>query len=128
MSDFIQEGTSKTPDIRFDANNNKLWLKGRSIPENAAEFYGPLYSFLDDLLASKNAHFIVEFRLEYFNTSSSKSILDIFRKFESAVKLQRCSVEVIWCYELDDEDMREAGEDYNAITGLPFQYLAVDKL
>ena len=61
----------------------------------------------------------LQMKLEYFNTSSSKCLLDFFRKLE-AISNRGNKVLVNWYFEKDDEDMMEAGEDYNAIVGLPF--------
>jgi hypothetical protein len=128
MSDLIIEATSKTPGIEFKTDTQTLVLNGRSIPENAAEFYTPVFEWLDHHLASVSALQTLEIRLEYFNTSSSKSLLDIMRRYQKAVAQNQLSVKVVWCYESDDEDMQEAGEDYCAITGLDFEYLPTDKL
>jgi hypothetical protein len=59
--------------------------------------------------------------LEYFNTSSSKCLLDIFRKLESLSKSGKSEIKVIWLYEEEDEDMMEAGDDYKTIVKLPFE-------
>ena len=64
-------------------------------------------------------------QLEYFNTSSSKCILDVFKKLES---LAGTEVSVKWYYEEDDEDMLEAGEDYEAIIDLPFEMIEVEEI
>ena len=63
-------------------------------------------------------------QLEYFNTSSSKCILDVFKKLES---IQKGKQEVIinWYYEEDDEDMLEAGEDYESIIRVPFKMIEI---
>ena len=63
--------------------------------------------------------------MEYFNTSSSKCILDVFKKLES---ISDSSVSVKWYYEEDDEDMLEAGEDYEAIIDLSFEMIEVEEL
>jgi hypothetical protein len=60
-------------------------------------------------------------QLEYFNTSSSKSLLDLFKRFE---KLS--TVEIHWHYDSDDEDMLEAGEDYDHIVEVPFRFIEVE--
>ena len=67
----------------------------------------------------------VNVQLEYFNTSSSKCILDVFKKLET---LSGTEVKVNWYYEEDDEDMLEAGEDYQAIIDLPFKMIEVEEL
>ena len=63
-------------------------------------------------------------QLEYFNTSSSKCILDLFKKLEAINK----AITIHWYYEVDDEDMLEAGEDYEAIINIPFKMIEVDEI
>lgn len=67
---------------------------------------------------------VLNIRLEYFNTSSSKCILDVFKKLESIHKAKN-DVEVNWYYEEDDEDMLEAGEDYESIIRVPFKMIEI---
>ena len=67
---------------------------------------------------------VLHVQLEYFNTSSSKCILDLFKKLE-AIRSQGQDMAVHWHYEEDDEDMLEAGEDYQAIINLPFRMIQV---
>ncbi|NLN30763.1 MAG: DUF1987 domain-containing protein, partial [Bacteroidales bacterium] len=66
----------------------------------------------------------VDIRLEYFNTSSSKCILDVFKKLEAIHKAKN-EVIVNWYYEEDDEDMLEAGEDYESIIRVPFKMIEI---
>ena len=37
-------------------------------------------------------------------------------------------MEVKWYYEEDDEEMLEAGEDYEAIIDLPFEMIEVEEI
>jgi len=62
----------------------------------------------------------VVFKLEYFNTASSKMILDIFLKFEEIHK-DGHDVMISWYYQEDDEDMEEACDEYADIVEIPFQ-------
>jgi hypothetical protein len=57
---------------------------------------------------------VLDVKLEYFNTSSSKCLVEIFRKLE---QLQDSGKNVLinWFYEEDDEDMQESGEDFQEI-------------
>lgn len=119
MDTLIIESSSKTPKVVFDAEKGELLLEGRSIPENSLEFYIPLMEWLDAYSQEVNTDTIVHMKLEYFNTSSSKCILDFFRKLETISKRGN-KISINWYYEEDDEDMMEAGEDYDAIVGLPF--------
>lgn len=127
MENLHLEGSAKTPSIHFDATTGKLELKGRSIPENSVEFYKPLNDWIDSYGKNPTPTTEVDVKLEYFNTSSSKCILDLFKKLE-AISGNKTEVKVNWYFEVDDEDMEEAGQDYQAIIGLPFNIIEVDEI
>jgi hypothetical protein len=118
------EGTPKTPTVTFDTGKGFLEIKGRSIPENSIEFYKPVADLLEKYASSPQAETNVNIQLEYFNTSSSKCILDVFKKLEGIFK-SGSKVVINWYYEEDDEDMLEAGEDYQAIINVPFKMVQV---
>jgi len=126
MEPIIIEGTQKTPTVEFNAEEGKIELKGRSIPENSIEFYNPLIAWLDEYGKNPKDETIVNIQLEYFNTSSSKCILDVFKKLESIAKAGH-DIKVNWYYEEDDEDMLEAGEDYQSIIKLPFKMIEIEE-
>ncbi len=124
MEPIIIEGTPKTPSIKFDAREGVFEIKGRSIPENSVEFYKPLNEWLDQYMQVPLDKTVVNIRLEYFNTSSSKCILDVFKRLES-IHRSKHDVEINWFYEEDDEDMLEAGEDYDSIIKVPFKMVEI---
>ncbi len=126
MEKYINEGSKKTPEINFDLSNGVLEIKGRSIPENSIEFYKPLTEAIEKYSTSAKPNTTVNIYLEYFNTSSSKCILDVFKKLES---IHNGGSEVIinWNYEEEDEDMLEAGQDYQAIIKVPFKMIQVEE-
>jgi len=124
MDNLTIEGSAKTPTIEFEGAG-KLLIKGRSIPENSIEFYKPIIDWIGAYGGSPQGNTEVNIQLEYFNTSSSKCILDVFKKLET---LAGTEVKVNWYYEEDDEDMLEAGEDYQAIIDLPFKMIEVEEL
>jgi len=125
MEPILIEGSPKTPFINFDAKNGIVEIKGRSIPENSIEFYKPLVDWLEEYSENPAPKTVVNIHLEYFNTSSSKCILDVFKKLELIHKAKN-DVIVNWFYEEDDEDMLEAGEDYESIIRIPFKMIEVE--
>lgn len=127
MENIIREGSAKTPSVNFNSVSGVLELKGRSIPENSVEFYKPLNDWIDKYSNSPCTSTTVDIKLEYFNTSSSKCILDLFKKLES-LNQKGAEVTVNWYFEEDDEDMEEAGEDYQAIIKLPFNMIEVQEI
>jgi len=122
MEKISIEGTPKTPTITFDTAKGFLEIKGRSIPENSIEFYKPLVDWLEKYSGKPQSTTSVNIQLEYFNTSSSKCILDVFKKLE-AINKGGSAVTINWYYEEDDEDMQEAGEEYSEIVELPFTFI-----
>ncbi len=127
MENISIDGTPKTPTVNFNSESGVLLIKGRSIPENSIDFYKPLFQWIDTYAQSAKDKTEVHMQLEYFNTSSSKCILDVFKKLEQ-IKKSGKDVEVIWHYEEDDEDMLEAGEDYDAIIDIDFNMVKVEEL
>jgi len=119
-------GTPKTPTVQFDGEKGKVEIKGRSIPENSIEFYKPLVDWLEEYLSNPAKLTEVNIQLEYFNTSSSKCILDVFKKLEAIYKSGN-EVIINWHYEEDDEDMLEAGEDYQSIIKIPFKMVEINE-
>ena len=124
MEPLIIEGSAKTPTVKFDAKDGVIEIKGRSIPENSIEFYKPLVEWLEEYSAGALPLTQVNVQLEYFNTSSSKCILDVFKKLEAIHKGPN-EVIINWHYEEDDEDMLEAGEDYESIIRVPFKMIEI---
>jgi len=113
----------KTPEINF--KEGLIEISGRSIPENSIEFYKPMIEWLKEYV-NEPIKTEVNIKLEYFNTSSSKCLLDVFKKLEDINK--KTEVIINWCYEEDDEDMLEAGEDYESIIKIPFNMVEVEEI
>jgi hypothetical protein len=122
MKGIKVEGTDTTPNIDFDHVKGKLEIKGISVPESARDFYKPLLESLNQYAAGPAALTTVDVKLDYFNTTSSKCLLDIFRVMQ-AIHLQGKQVVINWHYEKEDEDMIEAGENYQLIVSLVFNMI-----
>ncbi len=120
MSNLIISDSIKTPTVLFDITGI-LEIKGKSIPENSLEFYRPVFEWLDIYSQSPAPKTELKISLEYFNTSSSKCLLDILRRLETINLSGKSNVKVLWFYDADDEDMMEAGEDYQALVKVPFE-------
>lgn len=124
VKDIIIDGTPNTPTVRLISTEGIIELIGRSIPENPYNFYSPVKKWLDEYSLSPNKLTIVNVKLEYFNTSSSKLLLTFFKTLED-MNNNGSKIEINWYFEENDEDMQEAGEDYNAIIKIPFNIIKV---
>jgi hypothetical protein len=119
MRNLIIEPTSKTPKVLLNSELNVFELSGRSIPEDSVGFYRKILEWIDEYAKNANDKTSFKFQLEYFNTSSSKCLLDVFRRLEKLSKTGK-EVEILWCYDTDDEDMEETGQDYKALLDVNF--------
>ena len=126
MDNIEISGTSKTPDVMFDASTGTLEISGRSIPENSYQFYEPLLSWLDNYSNEPQGDTLLTFKLDYFNTSSSMYILGILKKLEK-LYLSGHNTGVKWYYDADDEDMLQTGEDLKQIVKLPIEMVEIDQ-
>ena len=127
MDNIYLKPTSKTPSINFDKEKGVFEISGRSIPENSIDFYKPVLDWLDNYIDQPLPETILEIKLEYFNTSSSKCLVDIFRKFEILHRNGK-DTKIRWYYEEEDEDMLESGEDFKGIIKLPLNLVKIKEL
>lgn len=116
-------GTDDTPSVTLDAQNDLFEISGRSLPEDVAAFYEPILDWLSRYASSPNDKTIFNFKLVYFNTASSKLLLDILLKLEEIFEAGN-EVLIRWHYPDDDEDMEEAGEEYSDIVEVPFEQVS----
>ncbi len=123
-SDYKTDQTVKTPFTNFNASSGVFEMKGKSIPENSVIFYKPMMEWLDSYVQSPASATVLNIQLDYFNTSSSKCIVDLFKKLELISKNGKGQVTINWMYNEEDEDMQEAGEDYQSIIKIPFNLVS----
>lgn len=114
------QGTEDTPKIILDAENEIMEISGRSLPEDVSAFYEPVLNWLNEYAEKPNKKTIFNFKLTYFNTASSKLLLDILMKLEEMHENGN-DILIRWHYPEDDEDMEEAGEEYADIVDVPFE-------
>ncbi len=117
--------TERTPEIVLDRSGEEGRIKflGRSLPDDARNFYRPILTWIDDYFKSPLDSTVISFDLEYFNTSSSKMLLQIIRKFQK-LEEQNKNLKVEWYYLEDDEDILESGETFQDLTNIEFDFIS----
>lgn len=113
------EATAKTPAVRFEPTKGELEVSGCSIHENADGFYSPLWERVDAYCAAPAARTTVRVKLDYFNSSSAKYLLDIFKRLDDLHAAGGSKVTLEWYFEEGDLDMQEAGNDYKGLLDMP---------
>lgn len=120
-------GDEKQAGIDFNAETGVLRMTGRSIPEDSVDFFGPLIEWVAKYGENPQPTTTLDVYLEYFNTSSAKLILDIFKEAEKIHKAGTSDVKIMWKYDQGDLDIMEAGKDYSVIVSVPFEMIELDE-
>ena len=133
MEKLVIEPTFNSPSVILDPESNQFDFSGESRPENVRKFYLPILEWLDSFAkaqsemgrSARSSSLLVRFNFEYFNSTSAKYILDIFKALNV---LNDLGIEILvkWLYEEDDEDMLEVGEEMSRMSKLDFEYINTD--
>ena len=124
MEELAITGTPKTPTVRSDSSQGLLEIKGRSNPENPVELFKPIVNWVEEYIQNPGDKTTVNIQLEHFNTSSSKSLIGIFKRLE-ALKKEGREIIINWHYDADDEDILEAGENFESVVEIPFRMVKI---
>lgn len=130
MNSLKIEGTTFTPEINFDIDNNTLSFLKVSKPANAIEFYRPVFEFIDNFEKEKVKskvvkELVVDFKFDYFNTATAKILYELLEKFKK-IKAQGVDIIINWFYHNDDEDLLEEGHIMSEAVGLDFKYITLN--
>lgn len=116
MEPLIRKATEDTPEIILDKNNKTFRIADRSLPENAFDFYKPIYEWLENYITDPLESTEFHIHLDYFNTASAKQLGKILNLLETI----KYSLKVKWHYYSDDADMLESGKRFARLTGIDF--------
>ncbi|PCJ25538.1 MAG: nuclear pore complex subunit [Flavobacteriales bacterium] len=117
------EPTDVSPEVIFDIEKNLFSIKGKSVVTEVDSFYIPLIEWLENAQEQLDKRIDFVFDLEYFNIFSSKRILFILYKLRD-LKEEGVDVHVIWHFSIEDDDMKEVGEDFACMVNLPFEFIS----
>ena len=104
------EASVKTPAINMSEVDGNISIKGISIPEDPHEFYGPLINAISEYKTTPAERTALNLHLEYFNTSSTLIIRNLIKELHGI--RSKTDLVINWFFESDDEDMKEAGEEF----------------
>jgi hypothetical protein len=114
---YTADPTKRTPRIILEPG--RIFILGRSIPENPGEFYRPVYDWINQYVRINGHQTIIELGFEYINTSSTKWVYNIIKEIARMGNLAK-NVRIIWYYDLGDEDMCELGFILKSLVDCPF--------
>lgn len=120
-----REPSKRTPWINLEPG--KIFIMGRSIPENPGEFYRPIREWLTDYAKNHRGISKIDLGFEYINTSSIKWIFTILKELSELKEMSK-NASVTWYYELGDDDMCELGFILRSLVDCPFVVVEVNEM
>jgi hypothetical protein len=117
--------TKRTPWIILEPG--RIFIMGRSIPENPNDFYRPVKEWVSDFVKDYSGKSKIDLGFEYINTSSIKWIFTILRELPEMKDIVK-NASITWYYERGDEDMCELGFILRSLVECPFIVVEVDEM
>jgi hypothetical protein len=122
---FKNAPSKKTPWVILEPG--KIFIMGRSIPENPGDFYRPALDWISKYANNYIEKTRIVFGFEYINTSSTKWIYTILKEL-SEMKGITVKVSCTWYYENGDEDMYELGSILKSLIDCHFVITEVPEM
>ena len=121
MADSLKiEATEDTPLIDFNPETGIFKVTGRALPEDAHEFFKPIEDWVQEYVESPADSTVIEMRIDYFNSASTRYIFNLLMCFEDIVD-DGGDAKVIWYYKEGDDMIESKGEEIESILEIPFE-------
>jgi hypothetical protein len=115
--------TKNTPEIILNPEGI-IKIRGRSIHENAADFFAPVEEWISSYITTPANVTSVDMSLDYFNSASAKIFISLLQKI-TYVSLKHKKFVINWYYEEGDEDILERGEYFASILDVPVNFIKI---
>ena len=125
MDIYQRIATDTTPAVYFNPDTGESLIEGKSILNDADDFFTPILAWLDEYVKKTNVKTTFKMKLQYFNVSSSKRLLFMFYKLNMLADINK-PVVIKWYYVEDDAEMFEVGQDFAFMVNVPFNFLEYD--
>lgn len=122
MKALYIKGVDDSPRVILDKEKGLFEILGKSLPDDIKSFYEPVLNWFEEYTYDPLPETALNIRLTYFNSATSKFLLDIFMLLEEMNQKQSV-VEVNWFYPYYDEDMKQTGIEFSEMLELKFNII-----
>ena len=106
----LNEKTNRMPGVSLDTKNLAMLLEGEAYPEDVAAAFEPLIKSISTTLAnSGETPMTVKFQLQYFNSGSSRKILEIIKMIDASDTAHN----IEWLADPEDDEMIDHGNRFS---------------
>ena len=119
MKDIKIENTNKTPRIIL-RTDGLIEIKGNSLIENTQLFYSKIIKWLKEYVKYPAKKTVVNFAMDYYNTSSQMWIFQIVNVLTDLYRLKE-DITFNWYY--IDSDLKESGQDLAILLNIKINFI-----
>jgi hypothetical protein len=101
-------------------------MSGKSSLENPNKFYENVVLWMEKYEKDPAVKTTFRMELDYFNSSSAKHMMKIFRILERINKMPHKQVVIQWCHDGFDHSMQESGEDFQSMLKIDFEFIELE--
>lgn len=124
MKNVLIENTKSTPYVEFNSEEKRMIFKGESYPENAYDFYEPIYKLIDEYFFDYK-ELLIDFELSYINTSSIKCLIILFDKLNENYQSGK-NIVINWHYDEENGFDYDMGQDFKMDLDIPFNFISIE--
>jgi len=106
-----KQKTTSTPYVLIDEEKSYMRLEGRCFHEKVTEFFKEVNDWLDSYLASNFGVFTFDCAIDYFNSSTTKLLLNMLLKMDKHASAEK-KIIVNWITTKNNSIIIECGEDF----------------
>ncbi|EAY24681.1 SiaC family regulatory phosphoprotein [Microscilla marina] len=117
----FKEEYEYTPLVILNAEEGTFKMKGDVLPDDQT-FCDSILDWLTEYVKKPNPFTTFRFYLHYINEEGGKLIINIIKILKV---LPNMTIE--WYHHVDDEDLKEYGEELSEELDIPFKYLPVSE-
>ncbi|MCU0359337.1 MAG: DUF1987 domain-containing protein [Bacteroidia bacterium] len=114
------KGSKESPEVMFDKEAKVFTISGRSLPEDSFQFYQPVIEWMREYVKDPLPVTELKTHFEYFNSSSIKQLLILFKTIESLMDTGK-EVKIVWKYDEEDDLMEIKGKEFKRMLKIPFE-------
>ena len=119
MEPLLITATDDTPDVALNPIKGEFFIANRSYPQDAITFYTPILNWLNEYKKEASALNKFIFKLEYFNTASSKQLYKVLLILKEIKNIHNTNIE--WHFAKGDKDMQIAGIRYAKLLNMEIE-------
>lgn len=120
------QANEETPKIVLNERNGEFIFCGDSYPENAEEFYQPIFEWLKTYAQNPRLFTLFEFKFRFLSTSSQKQLIKIFTILEKIAVSS--AVVVKWYFPANNEDAFNFGLEFSKLFNIDFNLIEFEEI